>query len=115
VGSDMSPMRAGGGPASDGSAEEEEDPRSDWRERHAEKMFPTAAWVDICGGLAGGEARSADCSRVRGGCCCDESQEKADGNNILSEVMRQRYRLCSGWHRMGRVSRRALLGFCAYS
>lgn len=51
-------------------------------------MLPIAFWVESWGGLAGGEAKSADCSWVRGG--CDESQEKADGINMIVGVEVQR-------------------------
>jgi hypothetical protein len=34
--------------------------RRDCKVRHVEKMFPMAVWVEGCGGLAGGEAKSAD-------------------------------------------------------
>jgi hypothetical protein len=33
--------------------------RRDWRERHVEKMLPMAVCVEIWGGLAGGEVKSA--------------------------------------------------------
>lgn len=55
--------------------------RSDCSERHVEKMLPTAFSVESCGGLAGGEANSADCRRVSGGRAV--SHEMADGSNIL--------------------------------
>lgn len=34
--------------------------RSDWRERHVVTIFPIALCAESCGGLAGGEAKSAD-------------------------------------------------------
>lgn len=58
------------------------DARSACRLRHVVKMFPSAFWLETCGGLAGGEAKSADWSRVRGG--CDESQAKAEGNSMVT-------------------------------
>jgi hypothetical protein len=45
-------------------------------------MLPMAVCVESWGGLAGGEAKSAACKRVSGG-GCDESQDSADGSNIL--------------------------------
>lgn len=56
-------------------------PRSACNERHVEKMLPTAFSVDSCGGLAGGEANSADCRRVSGGRA--GSHEMADGSSIF--------------------------------
>ncbi len=48
-------------------------------------MFPSALWADdMCGGLAGGDAKRAACRRVSGG-VCDESHEKADGSSIFAE------------------------------
>ena len=55
--------------------------RRDWSERHVVKMLPIACCVESCGGLAGGEAKSAACRRVSGG--CDESHEMADGRSIF--------------------------------
>jgi hypothetical protein len=54
-----------------------------WRDRHELKMLPIACWLDSCGGLAGGEANSAACSRVKGGCA--ESQVIADGSSMFSQ------------------------------
>lgn len=52
-------------------------------------MLPIGLCAENCGGLAGGEAKSADCRRVIGFCdeCdeCDESQEKAEGSNMVEE------------------------------
>ncbi len=62
-------------------------PSSACRLRQVEKMFPIAFWADICGGLAGGDANSADCRRVSGG--CDESHEKADGRSMAAVVERR--------------------------
>ena len=45
-----------------------------------------AVCVESCGGLAGGEAKSADWRRVNGG-GCDESHGKADGSNIVVVVV----------------------------
>jgi len=60
--------------------------RRDWRERHVEKMLPMAVCVESWGGLAGGEAKSADWRRVKGG-VCDESHGSADGSNIVVRVL----------------------------
>ena len=69
------------------------DVRSDWSERHVEKMLPMA--VDSWGGLAGGEAKRAGWRRVSGG--CDASQDKADGSNmILSFVQLNSWRIVYG-------------------
>src|SRR3569833_3150662 len=57
------------------------DERRDWRLRQVVKRFPMAFWGDICGGLAGGEAKRADSRRVSGG--CDESQVKAEGRSMF--------------------------------
>lgn len=59
--------------------------RRDWRERHVEKMLPMAVCVESWGGLAGGEANSADWRRVKGG-VCDESHGRADGSSIVAAV-----------------------------
>lgn len=62
--------------------------RSACRERHVLKMLSMVLCAENCGGLTGGEAKRADCRRVSGGCdgCdgCDESQDKAEGSNMLA-------------------------------
>ena len=65
-----------------------EEARSDCRERHEVKMLPMAVCVESAGGLAGGVAKRADWSRVRGG--CDESQESADGMSMVYVLARRR-------------------------
>ncbi len=61
--------------------------RRHWRERHVVKMLPTAVWVESCGGLAGGEANSADCRRVSGGRA--GSHVSADGKSIFFSFDRE--------------------------
>lgn len=51
------------------------------RLRHELMRFPIAVWVESCGGLAGGEMKSADCRRG-----CDGSHDKADGSNIFDDA-----------------------------
>lgn len=51
--------------------------------RHELKMLPSVLLCALgIGGLAGGDAKSADWSLVTGG--CDESHESADGMSILT-------------------------------
>jgi hypothetical protein len=60
------------------------------RERHVVKMLPIALCAATCGGLAGGEAKSADCSRVSGGRDeCDESQDKAEGSSMVAQIVKR--------------------------
>lgn len=48
-------------------------------------MFPNVLLCALVGGLAGGDAKRADCNLVTGG--CDESHERAEGINILADCL----------------------------
>jgi hypothetical protein len=51
-------------------------------------MLSMVLCAESCGGLAGGEAKRAECSRVCRGCdeCdeCDESQDRAEGSSMVA-------------------------------
>lgn len=48
-------------------------------------MLSMVLCAESCGGLAGGEAKRAECSRVCRGCDeCDESQDRAEGSSMVA-------------------------------
>lgn len=50
------------------------------------KMLSMVSRPESCGGLAGGEAKRAACSRVRRGCDgCDESQVRGEGSSMAAK------------------------------
>lgn len=63
---------------------DEGDVSIDCRARHELKMLPRVVWLGA-GGLAGGEAKSDACRRVT--LACDESQERAEGINMVVMVV----------------------------